>query len=81
MSGKRAAAVTMTNNSSDTIAQHEKEALREKQDRMDHLARQFNDDAEGLRLHQELCNPAVAEAATQCRVVWAQVKGYPYWPV
>lgn len=71
----------MTNDSYDSAAQQEKELCREKQERMEQFARQFNDDAEGLRLHHELCNPAVAEAATQCRVVWAQVKGYPYWPV
>eukprot|EP00892_Ulva_mutabilis_P005082 jgi/Ulvmu1/2946/UM149_0029.1 len=70
----------MPNISSGSNGQQERDAYREKQERMEHFARQFNDDSEGLRLHHELCNPAVAEAASQCRVVWAQVKGYPYWP-
>jgi hypothetical protein len=33
------------------------------------------------QLHRELSDAAVAESAQTARIVWAQVKGFPFWPV
>ena len=33
------------------------------------------------QLHRELSDAAVAESAEASRIVWAQVKGFPFWPV
>lgn len=34
-----------------------------------------------VQLHTELIDSAVAESAHSARIVWAQVKGFPFWPV
>lgn len=34
-----------------------------------------------VQLHRELSDAAVAESAQASRIVWAQVKGFPFWPV
>jgi hypothetical protein len=33
------------------------------------------------QLHHELGDAALLRAADDSRIVWAQVKGYPFWPV
>lgn len=34
-----------------------------------------------VQLHRELSDAAVADSAHTARIVWAQVKGFPFWPV
>ena len=42
---------------------------------------QIQDDPQLLALHRIFTNSKVIEGCIHHKVVWAQVKGYPWWPV
>jgi hypothetical protein len=45
------------------------------------IADSLKNDSDLSTLHHAVSDPAVTQAALQCKLVWAQVKGYPWWPV
>jgi hypothetical protein len=71
----------MTDTSSGLPADEDKGSSQKDKERLDGIAAHLKSEPELLRLHHELSDPAVGEAASQCRLVWAQVKGFPWWPV
>lgn len=42
---------------------------------------QIQDDPQLLALHRIFTNSKVIDGCVHHKIVWAQVKGYPWWPV
>jgi hypothetical protein len=50
-------------------------------DQDEDAVKQLSDDPQLLALHRVFTNSRFVEACAQHKIVWAQVKGHPWWPV
>jgi hypothetical protein len=50
-------------------------------DREREIRKQLKDEPQLLTLHTAFSQPALIQLAHSHKVVWAQVKGHPWWPV
>lgn len=50
-------------------------------DKEGEIRKQLKEDPQLLALHISFSQPAFITSACQYKIVWAQVKGHPWWPV